>query len=288
MSDRIMISGFADEICASLDGQIEAIKKLGIFQIEMRGVNGRPLVEHSLEEVKVIKEQLDREGITISAVGSPIGKIGITDPFEPHFELFQKTVEIAKILNTNYIRMFSFYIPNGESAEAYEDEVFERLGRFVEYAKEKNVILLHENEKGIYGDIAPRCAKLMEQFYGDHFKAVFDFANFVQVGQDTLEAYELMKPYIHYIHVKDALMATEEVVPAGEGNGHVEEILSRLLASGYCGVLSLEPHLALFDGFAKLEKDGALEVRPMTGEEAYTIAYRALTEILGRIEKAKE
>ena len=119
MKNRNVISGFADEICASLDGQIEAIKKLGIFQIEMRGVNGRPLVEHSLEEVKVIKEQLDREGITISAVGSPIGKIGITDPFEPHFELFQKTVEIAKILNTNYIRMFSFYIPDGASAEAY-------------------------------------------------------------------------------------------------------------------------------------------------------------------------
>lgn len=279
------ISGFADEICASLDGQIEVIKKLGISQIEMRGVNGRPLVEHTLEEVKVIKEQLDREGITISAVGSPLGKISITDPFEPHYELFQKTVEIAKILNTNYIRMFSFYIPKGETAEAYEKEVFERLGRFVAYAKEQNVVLLHENEKGIYGDTASHCAKLMEQFYGDHFKAVFDFANFVQVGQNTLEAYEQMKPYIHYIHVKDALMDTEEVVPAGQGDGHVEEILRKLFADGFDGVLSLEPHLTLFDGFAKLEIDGVLVERHLTGEEAYTIACQALKKILERIEK---
>ena len=283
MKDTGRISGFADEICASLDGQIEVIKKLGISQIEMRGVNGRPLVEHSLEEVKAIKEQLDREGITISAIGSPIGKIGITDPFEPHYELFQKTVEIAKILNTEYIRMFSFYIPEGEKAETYEEAVFDRLGTFVEYAKEHGTVLLHENEKGIYGDTAPHCAKLMERFYGAHFKAVFDFANFVQVGQDTLEAYQLMKPYIHYIHVKDALMETEEVVPAGKGDGHVEEILRQLFESGYQGILSLEPHLALFDGFAKLEKDGVLEARRLTGEEAYTIAYHALEEILERI-----
>ena len=277
------ISGFADEICASLDGQIEVIKKLGISQIEMRGVNGRPLVEHSLEEVKAIKEQLDREGITISAVGSPLGKISITDPFEPHYELFQKTVEIAKILNTKYIRMFSFYIPKGEEAEAYEEAVFERLGAFVEYAKAHDIVLLHENEKGIYGDTAPHCKKLMEQFYGDHFKAIFDFANFVQVGQNTLEAFELMKPYIHYLHVKDALMETEEVVPAGQGDGHVEEILRILFADGFDGVLSLEPHLALFDGFAKLEIDGVLEARKLTGEEAYTIAYHALQDILGRM-----
>ena len=103
MEQNVIISGFADEIAPSLDTQIEVIKKLGISHIEMRGVNGKPLVEHSLEDVRKIKEQLDENRIKLSSVGSPVGKILITDSFEEHFRLFEKTVEIAKIMGTRYI-----------------------------------------------------------------------------------------------------------------------------------------------------------------------------------------
>ena len=199
MINNITISGFADEISPSLDKQIEVIKKLGISHIEMRGVNGKGLVEYPLDEVKKIKEKLDENGISLSAVGSPIGKIQITDPFEEHFELFKHTVEIAKIMETPYIRMFSFFMPEGEEPEKYKDEVFRRLGMFIEYAKQQDVILLHENEKEIYGDVAVRCKEILDEFVCDNFHAVFDFANFVQCKQDTKEAYEMLKPYISYI-----------------------------------------------------------------------------------------
>lgn len=115
MDKSIMISGFADEIASPLEKQIEVLKKLGVCYIEMRGVNGKSLVEHSLDEVREIKKQLDANGIKISSVGSPIGKIMITDDFEDHFQLYKKTVEIAKILETPNIRMFSFYIPRMRS-----------------------------------------------------------------------------------------------------------------------------------------------------------------------------
>lgn len=280
MSKKIMISGFADEIASPLEKQIEVSKKLGVFYIEMRGVNGKSLVEHSLDEVREIKKLLDAEGIKISSVGSPIGKIMITDDFEEHFRLYQKTVEIAKILETPNIRMFSFYIPEGEEPEQYRDEVLRRMKLFVDYAKAENIVLLHENEKDIYGDMASRCLDLMETFGCENFKAVFDFANFIQCGQKTREAYEIMKPYIAYVHIKDALSKTGKVVPSGQGDGKVKEILEQLFAEGYEGFLSLEPHLAVFDGFGVLEKrtgDGKAE---MTGEEAYTMAYMALKTIL--------
>ena len=185
MVGNIKISGFADEIAEDLNKQIEVIKKLGISYIKMRGVNGKPLVEYSLEEVQEIKKQLDRNGIRLSSIGSPIGKINITEDFDVHFELYKKTVEIAKIMETPYIRMFSFFIPSGEEPEIYKNQVFERLKSFVDYAVQEDVILLHENEKEIYGDNAKRCLEIMEQFSGEHFKAVFDFANFVQCHQDT-------------------------------------------------------------------------------------------------------
>lgn len=285
MEQNVIISGFADEIAPSLDTQIEVIKKLGISHIEMRGVNGKPLVEHSLEEVRKIKEQLDENAIKLSSVGSPIGKILITDSFEEHFRLFEKTVEIAKIMETRYIRIFSFFIPEQENAEDYKEEVFNRMRRFIEYAKEHDVVLLHENEKDIYGDIAYRCEELMNEFYCDNFKAVFDFANFVQCGQDTKKAYEILKPYIAYIHIKDALADTGDVVPAGYGDGNVEEILKKLLKCGYTGYLSLEPHLSDFVGFSDLEQNESKEKKKLTGEEAYTLAYESLNKILENIKK---
>lgn len=283
MKYQAIISGFADEISADLSQQIKVIKKLGIAHIEMRGVNGRSLVEHSLEEVWRIKTILDQEKIKLSAVGSPIGKIMITDPFEPHFELFKKTVAIAKILNTRSIRMFSFFIPEGEDPDKYQPEVFNRMEKLIAYAKDQDVLLLHENEKDIYGDDAKRCKALMDRFACDHFQAIFDFANFVQVGQNTLEAYEMLKPWIRYIHIKDALNATKSVVPAGDGDGHVEAILRELFEAGYHGFLSIEPHLATFDGFGQLEKGEGEEKKPLTGPEAFTLAYQSLMKILERL-----
>lgn len=287
MEQNVIISGFADEIAASLDTQIEVIKNLGISYIEMRGVNGKPLVEHTLEEVHSIKKQLDENGIKLSSVGSPVGKILITDSFDEHFELFKKTVEIAKIMATKYIRVFSFFIPKGEKPENYKEEAFRRTRMFVEYAKEQNVVLLHENEKDIYGDIACRCEELMKEFYCDNFKAVFDFANFVQCGQGTEEAYEKLKPYIEYIHIKDAVKDTGAVVPAGYGDGNVEEILKSLLECGYQGFLSLEPHLSDFTGFSALEQGESVEKKMLTGEEAYTLAYEALKKIVEKIGNAR-
>lgn len=280
---KINLSGFADEINPQLDEQIRVLKKLGMHYVEMRGANGKGLVEYPLDEVEKIKEQLDENDIHLSSVGSPIGKIPIVQDFEEHFKLFCHTVNIAHVMEVPYIRMFSFFMPEGEDPEKYHDEVFRRVGRMADYAAKHNVILLHENEKEIYGDVADRCRKLMEEFYSDHFKAVFDFANFVQCHQDTKEAYEMLKPYIEYVHVKDAEWESGQVVPAGHGDGNVKEILKMLKESGYEGFLSLEPHLADFAGFSALENGKSEKKEKLTGEESFTLAHESLVKILGEI-----
>lgn len=282
MWEGIQLSGFADEIDTNLGKQIEVLKKLQMNHVEMRGVNGKGLVDYSINEAREIKKQLDESGIQLSSVGSPIGKIKITDDFAPHMELYKHTVEIAHEMETPYIRMFSFFMPEHESYDPYRGKVMDQLGQFVDYAKASNIILLHENEKDIYGDVADRCLELMKEFYGEHFKAVFDFANFVQCKQDTLSAYEMLKPYIAYIHIKDALWSDGSVVPAGHGDGNVEKILKMLKDSGYQGFLSLEPHLADFAGFSSLEQSTG-EKKKLSGEEAFTIACEALRKILERI-----
>ena len=288
MKNYELITGFADEISQDFNTQVESFKKLGIKYIEMRGVDGKNLIHHDDAKVKEIKKRLDDQGMALSALGSPLGKIGIDDPFELHFEEFKRAVEIAHMMNAPYIRMFSFYVPNDKNscdAAAIKDKVFERLGKFSDYAKNNEICLLHENEKGIYGEKARECKEILEAFSGKHFKAILDFANFVQSGQDTLEAYELLKDYIEYIHVKDALFVTGKVVPAGFGQGNVKEILDKLFASGFKGFLSLEPHLFDFEGFAGLEKGNSklpnLEIgKKLTSFESFKLAHDSLLNLL--------
>lgn len=273
------ISCFADEIDSSVDKQIALLKELGISWIEFRSRDGKGVADYTAKEAQALREKLDGAGIRISALGSPIGKIDITQDFEPHFKTFQAMAELTKIYGTDKIRMFSFFMPEGADVSAYRDEVMKRMSRLVDYAASKNLVLLHENEKDIYGDLAPRCLDLMKEFYGSSFQCTFDFANFVQCGQDTLEAYEMLEPYISYVHIKDALFENGSVVPAGEGDGQVAEILGRLEKKGFDGFLSLEPHLADFAGLKNLEKSAASRGRT-DGEEAFCTAYRALQKIL--------
>lgn len=280
---QLLISGFADEIDPSLDRQLEALQKVGIHYIEMRGVDGKSLVRCTDGELAVIRRKLDATGIQLSAVGSPLGKIGIEDNFAPHWELFQRTVEIAQKLDAPFIRIFSFYPPEGQETDACQGPVLERLARMVEYAKIQNTVLLHENGKGIFGDTADRCKLLLDTLGCENFKAVFDFANFVQCGEDTWRAYTLLRSHVAYVHIKDALYSDGSVVPPGSGDGLLENILGALIRGGYAGFLSLEPHLSDFTGFGALEKGRHQEWRALSGEAAFRLAHDALMEILNRL-----
>jgi sugar phosphate isomerase/epimerase len=125
----------------------------------------------------------------------------------------------------------------------------------------------------------------MERFYGDHFKQIFDFANFVQCGQEVFVAFEILKPYIAYIHIKDASMDTHQVVPAGMGDGHLAEILGQLKAENYDGFYSMEPHLAEFAGLRSLEREGEKSIlgdKLTDGELGFVTAYQAFLKIIER------
>lgn len=276
------ISGFSDEIDKCVVTQFEALNRLGIKYFEPRGVDGTNISKLTDEQVAELKAKMDKYGIKASSIGSPIGKVNIEDDFAPHFEEFKRVVAIAKALDTRYIRMFSFYKKEGEWTEEKRAEVFKRLEMMIAYAKENDVVLLHENEKDIYGDVADRYADLMENLYCDNFKGVFDPANFVQSGEDTKYAYEKLNKYIEYMHIKDS-RADGKVVPSGMGEGNVEYVLKSLFDNGYNGYLSLEPHLGSFEGLADLELDDEMEKLPKGGEGTFTLAYNALVNILNNI-----
>lgn len=278
------ISGFSDEIAEDVETQFQVLQKLGIRYFEPRGIDGKNISALSDGEAAALKEKMEKYGIQVSSIGSPIGKVKLEDDFEEHFRQFRRVVELAEMLGAENIRMFSFYHEGGEEwSDEERAEVLKRLRRMIDYAAEHGVVLLHENEKGIYGDTAERCADLMKELAGPHFRAVFDPANFVQCGQDTKEAYRQLREYIAYVHVKDALLENGRVTPAGYGDGNVEYVLRSLLEEGYRGFLSVEPHLGSFTGLKELELGGRMADLPEGGEGTFTLAWRALQDILQRI-----
>ena len=244
-----ILSGFADEIDPSMDVQIRALKKLGIRYVELRGVDGRNITSLTEEETVRLKEKLDAASRGVSAIGSPLGKISIYDDFAPHLALFDHVVRQAQILGTRYIRLFSFYDAFDE-----REEVLRRLGLFLDHTP-KGIVLLHENEKAIYGNTAEHCLDLMHYFEGAPFRATFDPANLIQEHGEVLEGFDMLAPYIDYIHVKDALMKDGSVVPSGQGDADWPSLLDRLRRMDFQGFTSIEPHLTDFTGFAALEKD---------------------------------
>ncbi|MBQ6551463.1 MAG: sugar phosphate isomerase/epimerase [Lachnospiraceae bacterium] len=284
MAGKFTLSGFSDEIDEMIPVQFEHLSKLGIRYFEPRGINGKNISMLTDEEVLGLKDEMEKYGISVSSIGSPVGKILITDDFEPHMEVLKRTIRTAKMLGTAYIRMFSFYIPDGKYEE-YRDEVMRRMKAMTALAESEGITLLHENEKGIYGDVASRCLEILETVDSPHLRAVFDPANFIQCGQPTYpEAFDLLRDYVVYMHIKDAL-SDGTVVPAGYGLGHVEDIIRTLSERGYQGFLSLEPHLGTFKGLEFLEiKSSIGEAKEQSTAETFDVAYRALMEILGKVE----
>ena len=274
------IYAFADEASGSIDKQIAAMKRNGLQGLEIRNVDGVNVSDITLEKAQEVHQKLAAAGLKVWSIGSPLGKIGIEDAFEPHLEKLKHTLEVAKILECNNIRMFSFYLPNGKNPEDYREEVMRRLKAMVEAAKNSGIELCHENEKGIYGDNAARCLDIHKEI--PELKGIFDPANFIQCEQETMEAWELLHPYIKYMHIKDAL-ESGLVVPAGAGIGHVKEILDAFRAQGGDSV-TIEPHLTVFEGLRELEgKERELKVAEFKypdADTAFDVACDALKALL--------
>lgn len=239
------ISAFADEISDDLETQMRVLQANGVGFIELRGVWGKNVLALDADEVRAVKQAAQAQGIGFSAVGSPLGKFPLDGDFAWQMEGLKRALEYAHILEAPYIRLFSFYMPEGEDPSIYRAQVLDWLGQMVTEAEKADIVLAHENEKGIYGDTGARCLDLYSSLRSPAFTGIFDFANFVQCGQRPYEdCWKPLQAYIRYFHVKDAL-ADGQVVPAGMGDGDVEKILAEALANGFDDFLTLEPHLSL-------------------------------------------
>jgi sugar phosphate isomerase/epimerase len=263
------LSGFIDEISDDFSLQCKVAAGLGLRYVEVRSAWGTNILDLDDSQLDTVRETLASNDLKVSSIGSPIGKISIDDEFPPHLERMRHAVQVAKTLEAPYIRLFSFFIPEGTDPDSRRDEVLSRMSALAA-AADSDVILVHENEKDIYGDIPRRCLDIVTSVNSPNLKLAWDPANFVQVGvRPFTEGYAMLRPHVSYIQIKDALLADASVVVAGAGDGEVPETVRALRADGFDGFFSLEPHLGEYTAF------GAL-----SGPELFTKSWKAFTDIL--------
>lgn len=264
------LSGFGDEIDPDPRIQIAVLKVLGARHIEVRSAWGANVVDLDDDQLATLAALLKEQEMTVSAVASPIGKVDISLDAELEVDRLRRIIRVAHALETPNIRVFSFFRGDGVPVDSIRDAVMTRMRLLADLAEREGVILLHENEKAIYGDIPERVLDLVESVGSPALRLAWDNANFVQVGvRPFTDGYAKLRPYLDYLQVKDAVAATGEVVPAGEGDGQLRETLAALRDDGYAGFASLEPHL-----------DEAFELGGFSGPIAFGQAARAFARLL--------
>jgi sugar phosphate isomerase/epimerase len=270
------LSAFADEVTDDFLEQVRYLDSEGVGFIEPRFINKKNIMDLTKNELREAKKIILDYGLKVSAIGSPIGKVRLDEPFGPHIDKFKHAIELAVFFETPFIRMFSYYAPEGKNIDDYHDQVMERMAAKVELLKDVDVTMVHENEAKIYGHSAEHCAEMIETIASPKLRLVYDPANFVwgeKITDNIESCWPLMKPYVVHIHIKDWKLGSKDVgsIP-GEGNGQIKELLAELAAMNYDGCLTMEPHLKLGGQFGG-----------STGPELFSRAIAAVREIADEV-----
>lgn len=264
------LTGFADEVATDFAEQLKLLSALGMRFLDLRSAWGVNVLRLNASQLDEAKRMVDAAGIRVSSIGSPIGKIPITGDFDRHLALMEHCASVAEHFETSNIRLFSFFIPEGDDPDQHRDEVVRRMTAIAAVAERHGLMALHENEKDIFGDVPRRCVDVIDSVGSDHLRHIIDPANYVQCGvKPFTEAYPMVRPKLAFMHIKDAAFATGEVRAAGEGEGEVREVVRALRDDGFDGFFSLEPHLGDFDAFGG-----------KCGPELWTKAHTAFTTML--------
>jgi sugar phosphate isomerase/epimerase len=264
------LSGFSDEISPDFTEQCKVASGLGLKYVEVRSAWDVNILDLDDDQLAVMRDTLAAYDLKVSSIGSPIGKIFIDEEFAPHLDRMRHAAEVAHVLEAPYIRIFSFFLRPGADPAAHREEVISRMRALARVAEEADLILLHENEKEIYGDVPARCLDIVRSVGSPHLRLAWDPANFVQVGvRPFTDGYAILRPHLEYVQIKDALAADGTVVTAGNGDGEVAPTIRALRHDGFDGFFSLEPHLSTggtLGGFS--------------GPDLFRSAWQAFTDML--------
>jgi sugar phosphate isomerase/epimerase len=267
-----ILSAFADEISPDPQEQVDLLQRCGVLHIELRSIHKTNVLDLTDMQVSELKSLLARHGFRLSAIGSPIGKTRIDQPFDAVLRRLDRAIELCKVFETSNIRIFSYYLPEGGGSwPVWRDEVLARMKAKAERAEKAGVRLLHENEHAIYGDDPGRVVDLLQHVNSPALRAVYDPANYVFCSYDPWQGWQKTRSWTAHFHIKDWVAGEKHGRVAGEGQGRIPEVIAEAVQAGYDGFATLEPHLI-----------GGGPTGGVTGPELFPKAVAAFKVILDR------
>jgi len=241
-----LLSAFADEVTDDFPGQVKYLASENVGHIELRFLNKKNAVDLDRSELTEAGKILADYGLGVSAIGSPIGKVQLGKNFTEHLDMFKRAADRALFFKTRFIRVFSYYAPEGKHIDDYRSEVIDRMAAKVEVIEDVDIIMVHENDTDIYGHSAGNCIDIVEAVNSDKLRLVYDPGNFVW-GQGIVNNVEScwpkMKPYVVHVHIKDWQLGADVGSIPGQGDGQIKQLLQELADCEYTGFLTMEPHL---------------------------------------------
>ena len=247
----MIISGIADEAGKNIEAQIRAHQELGWNAIELRFIDGVNVAADLPDDAfEMLAEKVLESGLKVTGFASAIGNWSrnIRDDFSKDVEELKTVITRMDRFGTKYIRTMS-WVGDGATDSEWRDESIRRYKELAKIAEDGGVILAHENCTGWAGLSAENQRQLIEEVDSENLCVLFDIGNTVAYGYDPIEYYQGVKDLLRYVHIKDCLVnpqggKSDLFTFPGEGDAKVKEILTDLKASGYEGVVSIEPHVA--------------------------------------------
>jgi sugar phosphate isomerase/epimerase len=264
------LSGSVDGISSDLTEQCRVAAGLGLTHVELRRAWDVGILDLEPERLAVLRDTLADHDLAVSGIGSPIGRIFIDEPFPPHLRRMRHAAEVAHRFDAPYLRVFSFFRRPGADPAGQRDEVIDRMRALTRVAEEADLVLLHQNQKAVYGDVPARCLDIVRAVGSPHLRLAWDPAGFVQAGvRPYPDGYAILRPHIEYVRVTDARAADGAVVTAGHGDGELAETVRALWHDGFDGFFALDPH-----------RDGGTATGGSAGPDPFRRAWRDFTDLL--------
>jgi sugar phosphate isomerase/epimerase len=247
----MILSGIADEASPDLAGQLDTHAELDWSSIELRTISGVNVCEMDDGDFEAAVQLIRARESSVPCVASPIANWGraISGEFSRDTADLRRAAPRMRRLGARFLRIMSW--PNdGRAQEAWRAEALRRLRELARIADGEDVVLVLENCSGWASQSPDNLRAAVEETGSGRLRILFDTGNAVADGgdqEDSWSFYQAARPFISHVHVKDCLRGpTGEITYTwpGEGWGMVREILSDLLASGYEGAVSIEPHIS--------------------------------------------
>lgn len=310
----LLLSGFADEAANEKLAvqQYSAFAALGLRYYSIRFVDAGDGIKNvmALSDAEIqhlVKMQSDY-GLSVSSIGSPIGKVKLRDvddgtenkfiPFQRYLrEDVARACDRAEAFGSKLLRGFSFYHPKGTDPSEHVDQVVDQLTQIAEACDARGLTFGLEVEANLVGQTGPLLDQISGRVNHPAMLTIFDGGNLVTQGftaDEVFGQYLAMKPSLGWLHVKDyrdpspsgRIEHVDEAslanfVPADQGDsGHeaifrdlkafLPELHQRMTARGCDGVFcDLEPHVK-----------GGGQFGGFSGPDGFGVALRGLCRVL--------